>query len=73
MSTTLATHIKENMDNAFEEGLLNNDNLDPLPMLEVGDNYISAEVLLPLGSVLRQGKVISCKRNADSNTAGWAY
>jgi hypothetical protein len=42
-------------------------------MLEVGDNKISAEVLLPLGNVLRQGKVISCKRDADGNTVGQAH
>ena len=39
--------IKEDTDNAYEEGLPGDDNLDPLPMLEVGDNYISAEVLSP--------------------------
>ncbi len=42
-------------------------------MPEVGDNYISAEVLLPLGGVLRQGKVTSCKRDADHNTVGQAH
>jgi hypothetical protein len=42
-------------------------------MPEAGDNYISAEVLLPLGGVLRRGKVISCKRNADGNTVGRAH
>jgi hypothetical protein len=62
--------IEEGPDNAYEEGLPNNNNLDPLPMPEAGDNYISAEVLLPLGSVLRQGKVISHKHDADSNTVG---
>ncbi len=46
--------IKEGPDNAYEEGLPNNNNLDLLPTPEVGDNYISAEVLLPLGSVLRR-------------------
>jgi hypothetical protein len=43
-----------------------------LPTLEAGDNHISADVLLPLGGVLRWGKVISCKHNADSNTVGQA-
>ncbi len=37
------------------------------------DNYISAEVLLPLGGVLRRGKVTSFKRNADGNTVGQAH
>ena len=46
--------IEEDTDNAYEEGLPNNNNLDLLPTPEVGDNYISAEVLLPLGSVLRR-------------------
>jgi hypothetical protein len=63
----------EDTDNAYEEGLPDNDDLDPLPTPEVGDNYISAEILLPLGGVLRQGKVISCKRDADGNTVGRAH
>jgi hypothetical protein len=42
-------------------------------MLEAGDNYISAEILLLLGSILRRGKVISCKRDADGNTVGRAH
>jgi hypothetical protein len=62
--------IEEGPDNAYEEGLPDDDDLDPLPMLEAGDNYISAEVLLPLDGVLKKGKVISCKRNADGNTVG---
>jgi hypothetical protein len=65
--------IKEGMDNAHEKGSPNKNDLDPLPMPKVGDNYISVEVLLPLGSVLRQGNVISCKCDADSNTVGWAH
>jgi hypothetical protein len=65
--------IKEDMDNADEEGLPDNNDLDLIPMPETGDNYISAEVLLPLSSVLRQGKVISCKRNADGNTVDQAH
>jgi hypothetical protein len=62
------------MDNAYayEKGSPNNDDLDPLPTLEAGDNYIPVEVLLPLGSVLRRGKVISCKSDADGNTVGRA-
>jgi hypothetical protein len=65
--------IKEDTENAYEEGLPDNDDLDPLPTPEVGDNYISAEVLLPLGGALRQRKVISCKRNAEGNTVGRAH
>jgi hypothetical protein len=65
--------IKKDMDNAYEEGLPNDGGLDPLPTPEARDIYISAEVLLPLGGVLRQGKVISCKRGADGNTVGWAH
>jgi hypothetical protein len=64
--------IEEGLDNAYEEDLPDNNDLDPLPTPEAGDNFISAEVLLPLGGVLRQGKVISCKRDADGNTVGWA-
>jgi hypothetical protein len=47
--------IAEDTDNAYEEGLPSNDDLDLLPMPEAGDNYMSAEILLPLGGVLRQG------------------
>jgi hypothetical protein len=62
--------IEEGPDNAYEEGLPNNVILDPLPTPETGDNYISAEALLPLGGVLRLGKVISCNRDSDGNTVG---
>jgi hypothetical protein len=65
--------IEEDRDNAYEEGLPDGNDLDLLPMMEAGDNYISAEVLLPLDSVLRLGKVISCKRDADGNTVGRAH
>ncbi len=65
--------IKEDTDNTYEEGLPDNNDLDLLPTPEAGDNYISAEVLLPLGGVLRQGKVISCKRDTDGNTFGRAH
>ncbi len=65
--------IAEDMDNAYEEGSPDNDDLDPLPKPKAEDNYISAEILLPLGSILRQGKLISCKRDADGNTVGRAH
>jgi hypothetical protein len=65
--------IEEDTENAYEEGLPNEEDLDPLPTPEAGDNYISAEVLLPLGGILRRGKVISCKRNADGNIVGRAH
>jgi hypothetical protein len=44
--------IEEGQDNTYKEGLPNDNNLDPLPTPEVGDSYISAEVLLPMGGVL---------------------
>ncbi len=65
--------IEEDTNNAYEEGSPDNNDLDLLPMLEAGDNYISAEVLLPLGGVLGRGKVISCKRDADGNSIGRAH
>ncbi len=34
--------IEEDTDNAYEEGLPDKNDLDPLPTPEVGDNYISA-------------------------------
>ena len=65
--------IAEDMDNAYEEGLPDDNDLDLLPTPEAGDNYISAEILLPLGGVLRRGKGISCKRNTDGNTVGRSH
>jgi hypothetical protein len=65
--------IEEDTDNAYEEGSLGGNDLDPLPTPEAGDNYISAGVLLPLGGILRREKVISCKRDADGNTDGRAH
>jgi hypothetical protein len=65
--------IEDGQDNAYEEGLLEDDDLDPLPMPEAGENYIFAEVLLPLDSVLRWGKVIRHKRNAGGNTVGQTH
>jgi hypothetical protein len=53
--------IKEGLDNAYEEGLPDNNGLDLLP------------VLLPLGGILRWEKVISCKCNADGNAVGRAH
>jgi hypothetical protein len=65
--------IEEDMENAYEECLPDNHDLDLLPTPEVGDDYISAEVLLPLGGILRRGKVISHKHDADGNTVGHAH
>jgi hypothetical protein len=64
--------IEEDQDNAYEEGLPNNNDLNLVSMPDAGHNYISAEVLLPLGGVLQQGKVISHKHNADRKTVGRA-
>jgi hypothetical protein len=41
------TSIEEGPDNAYEEGLPNDNNLDPLSMPKARDNYMSVEVLLP--------------------------
>jgi hypothetical protein len=65
--------IAEDTDNAYEEGSPDDNDLDPLPMLKAGDNYISAEILLPLGGILRRRKLISHKHNADINTVGRAH
>jgi hypothetical protein len=35
--------IEEDQDYAYEEGLPDDDDLDPHPTLEAGDNYISEE------------------------------
>jgi hypothetical protein len=52
--------IAADTDNAYEEGSPDDNDLDPLPTTEAGDNNISAEILLSLGGILRRGKVISC-------------
>jgi hypothetical protein len=72
MSTIVVTPLRR-ARTTYEDGFPKDNNLDPFPTPEVGDNYISAEVLLPLGGVLRWGKVISCKRDADGNTVGRAH
>ncbi len=39
---------------------------------ETGDNYLSAELMLPKGGVLIKGRVTADKRNWDGNPAGRA-
>ncbi len=39
---------------------------------EADDNYIGANVSLPLGGILKRGRVTSRKRNADGLPAGLA-
>jgi hypothetical protein len=73
MSTTVFTPIEEDTDNDYEEGSPDDDGLGQFPTPEAGDNYTSAEILLLLGGVLRQGKVISCKCNTDRDTVGQAH
>ncbi len=46
------------------------DDLEPLPTPKVGDNYLSADITLPMGGILTKGCVISRKRDADGNTVG---
>jgi hypothetical protein len=58
--------------NAYEEGSPDEDDLEPLPTPEAGDNYLLTEITLPMGGVLSRGRVISQKRDADGNTVGRA-
>ncbi len=39
---------------------------DHLPTPDVADNYISAELLLPLGKEMKRGRVVAHKRAANS-------
>jgi hypothetical protein len=39
---------------------------------ETGDNYLSAELMLPKGGVLVKGRVTACKRDRDGNPVGRA-
>ncbi len=39
---------------------------------EIGDNYLSAELILPKGGVMVKGRVTARKRDRDSNPVGRA-
>ncbi len=39
---------------------------------KTGDNYLSAELMLPRGGVLVKGRVTACKRDWDGNPIGHA-
>ncbi len=39
---------------------------------EIGDNYLSAELMLPKGGVMVKGRVTACKRDRDGNPVGSA-
>ncbi len=39
---------------------------------EIGDNYLSAEILIPRGGTMTKGRVKSRKRDADGNPIGRA-
>jgi hypothetical protein len=49
----------ESEGNAYDEGSSDEDDLEPLPTPEAGDNYLSTEITLPMGGVLTRGCVIS--------------
>ena len=40
---------------------------DPLPTPEASDNYVNANVMLPLGDSLSRGRVVEQKRDANGN------
>jgi hypothetical protein len=39
---------------------------------EIGDNYLSSELMLPKGGVMVKGRVTACKRDQDGNPVGRA-
>jgi hypothetical protein len=41
-------------------------------MPEIGDNYLSAELILPKGGVMVKGHVTACKRDRNGNPVGHA-
>jgi hypothetical protein len=41
-------------------------------MPKIGDNYLSAELMLPKGSVMVKGRVTACKRDREGNPFGHA-
>ena len=45
---------------------------DPLPTPEASDNYVNANVMLPLGDSLLRGRVVERKRDAKGNVMGRA-
>jgi hypothetical protein len=54
------------------------DDIDPIDpdygdteiMPEMGDNYLSAEIMLPHGGTMVKGRVSTCKRDRDGNPIG---
>ena len=45
---------------------------DPLPSPEARENYVNANVMLPLGDSLLRGRVVEQKRDAKGNVMGRA-
>ena len=45
---------------------------DPLPTPEASDNYVNANVMLPLGDSLSRGRVVERKSGAKRNVMGRA-
>ncbi len=39
---------------------------------EMGDNYLTAELMLPRGGTMVKGRVSACKRDQDGNPVGLA-
>ncbi len=39
---------------------------------EMGDNYLTAELMLPRGGAMVKGRVTTCKSDRDSNSVGLA-
>ena len=58
------TH-KDNTQNKQKE--------DEIPMSEVADNYLGAEILLPQGNQMAMGIEVSQKRDGNGNTMGKAH
>ena len=52
------------------EGTADEPDLEPTP--ELGDNYLNADVMLPLGDSLARGRVIARKRDSDGTPIGRA-
>jgi hypothetical protein len=59
-------------DHFDETDLIDPDYGDAEITPEMGDNYLSAEIMLPRGGTMVKGHVAACKRDRDGNPIGLA-
>ena len=60
-------------DSLLGDDIMPSNTPDNIPTPEVGDNYILAQLAFPRGGKLAKGRVVSWKRDNDSNPIGRAH